>query len=79
MKELDHKHIDLLKIDIENIECDVLEKMLSDKIYPTYLSVDFDLFKHNRKKCLETIEKLINNGYKIINKSGQDYSFVRDI
>jgi len=52
--------------------------MLSDKIYPTYLSVDFDLFKHNRKKCLETIEKLISNGYKIINKSGQDYSFVRD-
>ena len=28
MKELKHNHIDLLKIDIENIECDVLEKML---------------------------------------------------
>lgn len=32
MKELNHTHIDLLKIDIENIECDVLEKMLNDKI-----------------------------------------------
>lgn len=31
MKELNHTHIDLLKIDIENIECDVLEKMLNDK------------------------------------------------
>lgn len=43
MKEFNHIHIDLLKLDVENIECDVLEKMLNDKIYPKYLSVDFDL------------------------------------
>jgi len=77
MKELNHNHIDLLKIDIENIECDVLEKMLNDKIYPTYLSVDFDLLKHNREKCEETIKKLFNNGYKLIKNEGQDCSFFR--
>jgi len=78
MKELNHDHIDLLKIDIENIECDILEKMLSDKIYPTYLSVDFDLMNHNKERCKEIIIKLMNNGYKIIKSQGQDFSFVRD-
>ena len=77
MKNLNHNHIDLLKIDIENIECDVLEKMLNDKIYPTYLSVDFDLWNHNRERCIEIIQKLLNNGYKIIKNKGQDYSFYK--
>ena len=79
MKELNHTHIDLLKIDIENIECDVLEKMLSDNIYPTYLSVDFDLLLHNKSRCKEIILQLFNNGYKLIKSSATDFSFFRDI
>lgn len=78
MKELNHNHIDLLKIDIENIECDVFEKMINDKIYPTYLSVDFDLCKHNRERCVEIIKKLSNNGYQIIKQSDQDISFFKN-
>lgn len=77
MKELNHTHIDLLKIDIENIECDVLEKMLNDKIYPTYLSVDFDLWKYDEKRCKYIIKKLQNNGYEIIKRCKQDFSFFR--
>ena len=76
MKELNHNHIDLLKIDIENIECDVLEKMLNDKIYPTYLSVDFDLWNHNRKRS-KIIANLVNHGYEIINQRSQDVSFLK--
>tara|TARA_B110000483_G_scaffold51750_1_gene64407 strand:+ start:546 stop:1274 length:729 start_codon:yes stop_codon:yes gene_type:complete len=78
MKELNHDHIDLLKIDIENMECDVLEKMLHDNIYPTYLSVDFDLWNHNRDRCVEIIMKLFRNGYHMIKQNGQDCSFIRD-
>ena len=78
MKELNHEHIDLLKIDIENMECDVLEKMLNDKIYPTYLSVDFDLFNHDRERCIKIIEKILSNGYKIIKYEGQDFSFFKE-
>ena len=78
MKELNHNHIDLLKIDIENIECDVFEKMINDKIYPTYLSVDFDLCKHNRERSVEIIKKLSNNGYQIIKQSDQDISFFKN-
>ena len=77
MKELNHSHIDLLKIDIENIECDVLEKMLNDKIYPTYLSVDFDLYNHDKNKCINMVKKLLNNNYKIIRQNRQDISFFK--
>jgi hypothetical protein len=79
MSELNHDHIDLLKIDIENTECDVLEKMLNDKIFPTYLSVDFDLVNHDKQRCTEIIMKLLNNGYRIIKQSGQDFSFIRNL
>ncbi len=48
--------IDLLKIDVDNIECNVLEKMLSDQIYLTYLSVDYDLWNHNKERCIEIIK-----------------------
>jgi len=78
MKELNHDHIDLLKIDIGNIECDMLEKMLNNEIYPMYLSVDFDLWNHNKKRCVEILIKLENNGYKLIKQTGQDFSFIRN-
>ena len=77
MKELNHSYIDLLKIDIENIECDILEKMLNDKIYPKYLSVDFDLIKYDKQRCIEIVNKLINTNYKILKSTGQDVSFIR--
>jgi FkbM family methyltransferase len=81
MKELNHNKIDLLKIDIEGSECDVIEKMINDKIFPKYLSVDFDLGWHgekikDRERCMNTIKLLQNNGYGILNNTGSDYSFM---
>ena len=78
MNELNHSHIDLLKIDIENVECDVLEKMLEDKIYPRYLSVDFDLMNHDKNRCHYVINKLIMNDYKLIKNTGQDMTFIKN-
>lgn len=77
MNELGHDHIDLLKIDVENIECDVLEKMIEDNICPTYLSVDFDLWNHNRSRCIDVINNLIQYGYRLIKQTGQDFSFFK--
>ena len=34
MNEYGHNKIDLLKMDIEGSECDVIEDMLNNKIYP---------------------------------------------
>lgn len=80
MRELGHTSIDLLKIDIEGCECDVLDLMLDDGIFPRYLSVDFDLGWtgekiQNRKRCHTVIERLMRAGYKMIHHDGADFSF----
>jgi FkbM family methyltransferase len=80
MNELNHTNIDLLKIDIEGCECEVLEQMIKEKIFPKYLSVDFDLGWtgeriRDRKKCIATINLLKENGYKLLHENGPDYSF----
>ena len=82
MKELNHEHIDLLKLDIEGCECDVLEQMVSEKIFPKYLAVDFDLGWHgerikDQERCNQTIKLLLSNGYKILHQLNSDYSFVK--
>jgi O-glycosyl hydrolase len=60
---------------------DVIEKMINDKIFPKYLSVDFDLGWHGEKikdrgRCMNTIKLLQNNGYNILKNTGSDYSFM---
>ena len=42
LNELNHTTIDLLKLDIEGIECEVLEELFDLKIYPKCICVDFD-------------------------------------
>ena len=75
MKEYGHTKIDLLKMDIEGSECDVIENMLEDKIYPKYLAVEFDnIFKKkNTKKLLE------NNGYKLLYEDNNNYVYKYNI
>ena len=83
MRELDHDHIDFLKIDIEGAECAVIDQMLEkDKIFPTYLSIDFDLgftgeFIRDMGKCNRTIEKLHAAGYQKLRVDHSNYSFYR--
>ena len=83
MQEFGHNKIDLLKLDIEGAECDVIDKMLKDKIFPKYISIDFDLGwtsseARDKQRCLHTISRLQSHeshNYDIIHKSGADYSF----
>ena len=83
MNRLNHTKIDLLKIDIEGCECEVIEQMLLEKIYPLYLSVDFDTAAGGEQidpdvnKCKNIIKLLLDNGYKIYDKYSQDYTFFR--
>jgi hypothetical protein len=72
----------MLKIDIEGCECEVIEDMIKNEIMPIYLSVDFDSGWHGEKiqdkeKCMRTIQKLIDNGYKIIFQNNSDFSFIK--
>ena len=76
MNDLGHDHIDLLKIDIEGVENQVLNQMLDNKIFPTYICVDFDSRRSN--KNINDFNKLINKllkYYKIIKNTNYDISF----
>jgi FkbM family methyltransferase len=75
MNELDHNKIDLLKMDIEGSECDVIENMLEDKIYPKYLAVEFDntFKKENTKNLLE------KNDYKLLYQDNNNYVYKYNI
>ena len=80
MKELNHTHIDLLKMDIEGSECDVINNMLDLHIYPKYLAVEFDLafngeFKKDVEKCNQTIQKLYQHNYQLIHNHESDFTF----
>jgi FkbM family methyltransferase len=59
-------HIDLLKLDIEGAELRVLNSMLDDSIYPTYICAEFDLkIKGKDREGLTepTIQRLEQEGY----------------
>lgn len=80
MAELGHTRIDLLKLDIEGCECDVLDSMLDSDMYPTYISVDFDLgwtgeSIRDLPRCKATIKRLFEKGYKLLRQNGPEWSF----
>ena len=80
MKEHNHTKIDLLKLDIEGSEIDVLNQMLDDEIYPTYLCIEFDLLLKNKdpNKLTEKIAKrLQSNNYKILENKNLNMTFER--
>jgi FkbM family methyltransferase len=75
-----HTHIDLLKIDIEGSEIEVINNMLDDNIFPTYLCIEFDLFlkrkdPHNLTKTC--IERILQNGYTLVHNENMNITFKR--
>lgn len=70
MEENNHTHIDLLKLDIEGAEIETLNQMLDDKIYPTYVLVEFDLLLKNKDPNQDTnklVNRMVNDeNYKIL-------------
>lgn len=77
MTNNNHDHIDLLKIDIEGAEIKVINQMLDDHIYPTYLLVEFDLFLQNKDKNKETHEilKRLEQHYEILKNDNYNITF----
>lgn len=83
MKELDHEHIDLLKIDIEGAEYKVIESIIKDKIDIKILCVEYDEGHHpldaNYKDRIRTsVHSLITEGYRLVfMRDRSNYTFVK--
>ena len=80
MNELGHKHIDVLKMDIEGSEYDVIDNILDSKISITQILIEFHdrFFKNGKYKSKEVIKKMNRSGYKIfaISDSFEEVSFI---
>ncbi len=81
MQQLGHRHLDLLKMDIEGMEYDVIEDMKAKNILPTQVLIEF----HHRfkqvgiKKTVQAVENLRSMGYLVfdISKTGEEIGFIR--
>ena len=75
------KHIDLIKMDIEGVECAVVNQMFEEKIFPTFLCIEFDIARNTKidgiqiaNKCLK---KIMSSGYQLIKRDNLDMSFIK--
>lgn len=78
--ELGHKHIDVLKMDIEGAEYEVIESLLNSSITIDQLLIEFHdrLFNDRGPKSRISVEILKKNGYEIFASSAsyEEISFV---
>jgi len=81
INELGHKHIDVLKMDIEGAEYDVIDSILNTKISISQILIEFHerLFENGKLQTQKVIEKLISNGFEIfgISDSFEEISFIK--
>lgn len=77
MEKLGHKHIDLLKIDIEGAWYEVLMDMVSCSIAPKILCVEFDS-PTSIRRVREAVSLLRQNGLILVCREKEDYLFARE-
>ena len=83
-RELGHPHgPDVLKLDIENLECAVLQQMIHDTPFrPKWLAVDFDLARTGpvgEQEARTTLALLQTEGYSILDNRSWDITLERTI
>jgi FkbM family methyltransferase len=80
MQDNGHKHIDLLKLDIEGFEYDVLDSCLAGKIEIKQICVEFHHFceRISYLRTARALTKLHKSGFKLIHKNRFDYTFCNE-
>jgi len=74
MKQLDHEHIDLLKIEIEGAEYKVINTIIEDKLNVKAILVEFDEFYNTEDKAFyfrikKSCDKLRKAGYILVHST----------
>jgi FkbM family methyltransferase len=77
MDDLGHRHIDILKLDIEGSWFEVLRNIVFDKIDVDVICVEFDT-PVNLIKATRTIRMLDNAGFELISKRRDNFLFLRN-
>jgi FkbM family methyltransferase len=76
MKELNHDHIDVLKLDVEGVELVVLNQLLQSKIRPRFIAVDFDSARVGlMAECIKMVKRLHLANYEVIDFKDWNCSF----
>jgi len=82
MERLGHKHVDILKMDIEGAECAVLRDIANTAASIGQILVEFHPGKSHDglKEMAGAIAKMNTAGYQIfhVSPSGREYSFIRN-
>ncbi|MEI6194095.1 MAG: FkbM family methyltransferase [Verrucomicrobiota bacterium] len=80
MLENGHRHIDLLKIDIEGAEYEVMDGLLKKRLPVKQVLVEFHhdiLSGIKRRKTVGIILKMIAAGYKLLDQEGANHTFLK--
>ena len=75
-----HKHIDLLKLDIEGSEYEVIDDLLDRRIPVRQVCVEFHhgiLPGIRRRQSIRAMFRFLRRGYKMISQQGANHTFIR--
>jgi len=79
MQQNGHRHIDLLKLDIEGCEYEVIDDLLQRRIPVRQICADFD-YGHvpgvRRSQAIRAMLKLAARGYRLVCQDGGNHTFV---
>jgi hypothetical protein len=79
MERFNHRHVDLVKMDIEGFEYEVIEEMILSHTKPQCLLVEFHhlIYGIGVERTYETVQRLVSEGYRIfwISPLGREYGF----
>lgn len=77
---LENKNIDILKLDIEGAEHEVIYDLISNKIYPEQILVEFDELSMNTSRAIKRFKNthkiLLENNYKLFAREVYDFSYL---
>jgi len=81
MADLAHRHVDVLKMDVEGFEYGVIDDMIASGLRPTFVLAEFHhrMYEAGDEDTLAAVEALRGAGYSLfyVSAAGREYGFVR--